>query len=111
MPYPKLVLRASIKVGNEEKFFVLLASLLNLADGCLCSAMHTSCYSGEVNFGLSSEMRNSSDVTFVDCFIMHRALFIEVLQCFTYQPYKRRGQGKNKKKTGVLNIGSVRFDL
>jgi hypothetical protein len=32
MSYPKLVLRASLKVGNEEKFFAMRTSLLNLED-------------------------------------------------------------------------------
>jgi hypothetical protein len=32
MLFPKLVLSASIKVGNEEKFFALRTSLLNLED-------------------------------------------------------------------------------
>jgi len=95
--FPKLVLRASIKVGNEEKFFAMPTSLLNLDDGFLCSAMHTTCCSGEVIFGLSSEMRNSSAVTYVDCFIMHKRRFIdEVLQGFSYLQYIHRGQGKNK---------------
>ena len=85
MSFPKLVLRASIKVSNEEKFFTVRKSLLNLEGGFLCSAMHTTCYSGDVIFGLSSDKRNSSGVTFVDCFIMHKGRFIdEVLQSFTY---------------------------
>jgi hypothetical protein len=84
--FPKLVLRASIKVDNEEKFFAMRTSLLNLESGFfLCSAMHTICYPGEVIFGLSSEMRNSSNVTFVDCFIMHKGRFIdEVLQSYHF---------------------------
>jgi len=48
MSFPKLVLRASIKVGNEEKFFAMRTSLLNLKCFFLCSAMHTICYPGEV---------------------------------------------------------------
>lgn len=31
--FPNLVLRARIKVGNEEKFFAMCTSLLNLEDG------------------------------------------------------------------------------
>jgi len=34
-------LRASFKVGNEEKFFAMHTSLLNLEDGFIPSAMHT----------------------------------------------------------------------
>ena len=97
MSYLKLVLRGSIKVRNEEKFFAMLTSVLNLEDCSLYSAMHTTCYSGETIFGLSFEIRNSSGVTIVDCFIKHKTRFIdEVLQCFTYLQYKHRGQGKNK---------------
>jgi hypothetical protein len=108
MSYPKRVLRASIKVGNEEKFFAMPTSLLDLEDGFLCSAMHTTCYSGEVIFGLSSEMRNSSGVTFVDCFIVHKGRFIDdVLQSFVYLQYKHRGQGKNKTQYWSVQISGA----
>jgi hypothetical protein len=87
-------LRASNKVGNEKKFFALRASLLNLEDGCLRIAMHTSFYSGEGNFGLSSEMRNSSHVDI--CELLHHAQStfhrrsVEVFHLLTVQAQETR---------------------
>jgi hypothetical protein len=74
MSRPKLVLRASIEVCNEDKFFAMHTSIFNLEHG-LYAAMHTTCYSGEVIFGLSSETSNTSGVRFVDCFIIVKGTF------------------------------------
>jgi len=55
-------------------------------------------------------MRNSSDVTFVDCFIMHKGRFIdEVLQSITFLQYKHRGQGKNETQNWSVRISGA-FD-